>query len=214
MHGLWARDSEHVAVCGCVKCLSTHYAHVSPQVSNLATVSGFVLCVYINMWVIEGSETAIFLLSPLLLLLSQDHQLFRWLSDQQRYFPIVAAAVIFLVLSAVWHLGMRHSLESVGFLSVTIGEHEHAIANGQWIQAKNAAFLAAVLPQLYIFLRFLFNFKHRNEWLMFCLLPLPFPGMLLADIPTIRLLSVSALVCGIIQMYYTHELRKHGLRFI
>jgi hypothetical protein len=56
-------------------------------------VLAFALAVGINAVYFDAPHSSVFALCPLLLLLSQDNGLLSAFSDQQRYFPLVAASV-------------------------------------------------------------------------------------------------------------------------
>ena len=182
------------------------------QVCNLATVTGFLLSLVLNRLYLNGSDSAIFFLAPLLLLLTRDHLVFSWLTDQRRYFPLVGSAVVYLGGCGLWNVVFQQAWPNAAFVETSTTAH--SVPPDIWSTAKSVAMLVAILPQLGLFLKFLFDFKHQSEWLLLCLMPLSLPGVLLSDYSTIRLLSVSALLAAFVQLYYTHELRKHGLRFI
>ncbi len=75
---------------------------------------------------------AILVLAPVLLLLSQDPLLFRFLEDRRRYAPPAAAVTAYLAGTALWQLAGEAS--------------EMGLAGLQGYLAKNAACLLATLP--------------------------------------------------------------------
>jgi len=75
-----------------------------PCVGNIATLLGFVLSVSVNILFLGGSQTCIFFLAPLLVLLSQDHLYFTRLTYHNKHFPIIAATSLFLMFASLEHL--------------------------------------------------------------------------------------------------------------
>ncbi|KAF2288407.1 hypothetical protein GH714_007258 [Hevea brasiliensis] len=81
-----------------------------PAVGNVATIMCFAICLILNVNLTGGSNQAIFLLAPILLLLNQDTDFVAGFGDKQRYFPVAVAISAYLVLTAlysmwedVWH---------------------------------------------------------------------------------------------------------------
>uniref|UniRef100_A0A7S0HD59 Uncharacterized protein n=1 Tax=Hanusia phi TaxID=3032 RepID=A0A7S0HD59_9CRYP len=182
------------------------------SLGNISALLAFVLCMWLNLGYMNGNPASVFVLAPLLLLLSQDNGLFRSLSDKQRYFPVVAVSLAFLVSSAMFELLLR------GFL-----EKHHLIHRSKSIRmeltstiavAKNLAMLALTIPGHVMFAGFLWNFRHSRDFYWVILLPLNALPVILADLQAVRLLGVLGVVAGILQLFLSYRIRKFGLQFV
>lgn len=96
---------------------------------------------------VQGADEAIFVLAPVLLLLSQDALICRGLSAQRRYFPPFCAASLFLAASAASGAFGRFSARSQRSPLVD-GERV-----GPWYLLGSLLLTAATLPNHFYFLR-------------------------------------------------------------
>jgi hypothetical protein len=81
--------------------LSKHGLVWAPSAGNLFTLLAFTIGIALNSTLMDSRPEAVFMLAPLLLLLSQDPFLFRALGEQQRYAPPISAASGYLAISTL-----------------------------------------------------------------------------------------------------------------
>jgi hypothetical protein len=134
----------------------------APAVGNVCTLIAFAMAVSLNVYVSGGAPEAIFMLTPLLLLLSQDTLLLTGLQDKQRYFPPLLATTTYLALAALGAL-----------LSSPTGVGSQA--------AFLAAAVAASLPSHVVFLSWMWTQRPR-----------PTGGLVLALLLNVASLVVNA----------------------
>lgn len=72
-----------------------------PTLGNLLTLTAAVLGLALNMFLTSGSPEAVFMLAPLLLLLSADPLLLPGLAERKRYFPPAAAISSYLLVQCM-----------------------------------------------------------------------------------------------------------------
>ena len=97
---------------------------------------------------VQGTNEAIFVLAPVLLLLNQDPLLCRGLTPDRRYFPPVCAATLFLAANAAAAAIMKRSA-SLQPVPSAEGNEQLTL----WYLLRSLALLLATLPNLLIFLR-------------------------------------------------------------
>ena len=111
---------------------------------------------------VQGTNEAIFVLAPVLLLLNQDPLLCRGLTPERRYFPPVCATTLYLAANAVTAAIMKHSMSSQRGSSA---EADNRI--GTWYLIWSLTLVLATLPNLLIFLRVSLPAQNTGEELMF-----------------------------------------------
>lgn len=96
----------------------------------------------------QGADEAIFVLAPILLLLSQDPLLFRGLTERRRYFPPELCASAYLTVAAVSTALAKYNAAA---------ERSPFVVDdakfGAWFLAKNLGLLVATLPNHASFLQ-------------------------------------------------------------
>jgi len=168
-----------------------------PTAGNLCTLLAFAGCLVVNQTVTGGEPEAVLLLTPLLLLLSQDPVLLRGLTEQQRYFPPVLAATLYLAASAVAEtVGWGMRLGDVGF----------------W--ALNAGLLLIALPMHVVFLHHMWHQKPRPLSLLGALGPLCLVSLLATQLDAVRYLGGIGLVMGLLMFFNVRQLRQRGMKMI
>jgi len=183
-----------------------------PAIGNVATVVAFGCAVTINISYLGGSESSIFVLAPILLLLSQDNGLFRKLTDEHRYFPLVLVSVGFLILSAVFPLLLRDPLQRHHLIPRSTGPRPETASTLALM--KNLGLLLVTVPAHFLFCRFIWNFNHARDLYWVLLLPINLLPILLADLASIRLLAALAIAEGGLQLFLRDRIRRHGQRFV
>ena len=83
-----------------------------PVCGNAATVLSFLLALLLNLRYLEGTLYGVFALAPLLLLLSPGKTLFRNLTEDNRYAPVVDAVSFTCMVGAVFELSALWSADS------------------------------------------------------------------------------------------------------
>ena len=162
-------------------------------VANSCTICGLVLSVFLNVGYLNGSQTCIFPLSSLLLLLHPDRYLFSKLSTRNRYFPMIATISLYLICSALYWLFSRLLLTGLGsFL-------------------KNFLLLNLTIPTHYLIGIFVWNFgKAGNQLVWMLITPMNILSAMFSDIAEIQMLGVIGLVCGIVQFFISKEIQQFG----
>lgn len=106
----------------------------------------------------QGADEAIFVLAPILLLLSQDPLLFRGLTERRRYFPPVLCASAYLTIAAVSTVLVKFNAAA---------ERSPFVVDdakfGTWFLAKNLGLLIATLPNHASFLQVTHCLKVTRE---------------------------------------------------
>merc|ERR1712130_216385 len=128
---------------------------------NTVVILGYIVSVYFCLYSLNLSTFSLFLLSPLLLLLSTDHYLFKWLREENRYLPVVACCTLSL---------FAMSLYRIFYL---------AFIRQQWrlLLFKEVLFLLAALPSNYLFLLFLSAWKRQPAFWWMIVAPLNLIGL-------------------------------------
>ena len=89
-----------------------------------------------------------------------------------------------------------------------------ASAAGMLAIGKNLSLLAVALPGHAMFGRFLWSFKQARDLYLVLLLPLNVLPIVLADLPSIRLLALLAIAAGSLQLFLSSRIRRFGLQFV
>jgi hypothetical protein len=187
------------------------------RVNNGATVMGYAFAVLVHLLYFEGSEMAVFFLSPILLLHLQDTEApsHNGVSGgsgglkASRYFPVTTAMSSLLVGAVAIKILMARSLVPLHLLQAA----KVATWNGR-VTVQHLAMLAAVTPTHAGFNLYLFNRRRQNEVHIAMLMPLCILPILFAELPAMRLLGLYGLVGGSAHLYGMHRSKKEGLKMI
>ncbi|XP_068664695.1 uncharacterized protein [Aristolochia californica] len=176
-------------------------------VGNVSTILCFIICLILSINLTGGSNRAIFLLAPILLLLNQDMDLFAGFGDRQRYFPVSVAISGYLILTAlyrimeeVWHGDAGWGLEIGG--------------PGWFFAVKNAALLVLTLTNHILFNRFLWDYVKQTDAMLLLTMPLNLPSIIITDIITIRVLGLLGVIYSLVQYLVSRQIRIAGLKYI
>ena len=94
---------------------------------------------------------------------------------------------------------------------VCVGGHSAA----GWLSvARNLGLLAVAVPGHAMFGRFLWSFKQTRDLYWVLLLPLNVLPIVLADLPSIRLLALLSIAAGSLQLFLSSRIRRFGLQFV
>ena len=162
-----------------------------PAVGNVATVMCFAICLILNANLTGGSNRAILLLAPILLLLNQDSDFAAGFGDKQRYFPVVVIS-LYLVLTAlhsiwedVWHGNGGWGLD---------------IGGPDWFFAvKNVALLILTFPSHILFNRFVWSNTKQKDTSPLLTLPLNLPAIVITDVMKVKILGLLGVICSLVQ---------------
>jgi hypothetical protein len=200
------------------------------HLGNVATCMTLVHALVLNLVYLDtggSGETCILFLAPILLLLNQDTGLLQGLTDERRYFPIIAVTCAFLAFSAVNQIALHPFLEYMHWVPSSTASAAGAAAafhfgSGSgagfvfsWMSLlKNAVLLAATLPALWHFITFLWLQRNVGDFPLIFVLPINILPLALADLFSIQLLAVIAVVGVCFQLFALHQIRHHGMSII
>jgi len=177
------------------------------HVGNIACFVALLLAIFLNMQYFRGSDTSIFFLAPILLLLNRDNGAFRQLTPERRYFPLVAATCGFLIASVAYHVFVQQFATALGF---SLGDRPFS----WWFVSKNYLLLIAAVPSQFKFIQFLWALYHHNDFYLMCVAPLNFLPILLADLGSLKMLGAIGVVGSAVQLYMAHQIRRYGMQVI
>lgn len=151
----------------------------------------------------EGRDEAVFALAPTLLLLHQDSVFLRQLEDKRRYFIPCLAAAAYLYTMALMELS-RIVNEGTADPDVTIA----------LVVVQGLAATLCSVPNLTMFLVYLWRRRKQTEWLLLFSTPLNVLPVLFSDVHAARLLSAAALVGAGVQLVAMRRVRRRGAQLI
>lgn len=186
--------------------------HWIASVGNVCATLAFGLAVHINISYLEGNDSAVFCLVPLLLLLSRDNGLFSKLTDSKRYFPLVVVSLGYLTSSAVFQLVVRGALEKHSLIHKQAG-HRPEVASA-FAVLRNLFSLAVTIPGHWMFANFMWSFRHTRDIYWVLLLPLNFLPIFMSDLPSVRLLGALGIAEGCMQLFLSNRIKRHGMQFV
>lgn len=186
--------------------------HWIASVGNVSATLAFGLAAHINAAYLDGNDSAVFCLVPLLLLLSRDNGLFSKLTDSKRYFPLVVVSLGYLASSALFQLAIRDSLERHGLIHKHSGHRPETA--GAFAVVRNLLALAVTIPGHSMFASFMWNFKHTRDIYWVLLLPLNFLPIMVSDLPSVRLLGALGIAEGAMQLFLSNRIKRHGMQFV
>ncbi|XP_057530619.1 uncharacterized protein LOC130809034 [Amaranthus tricolor] len=178
-----------------------------PAVGNVATVLCFAICLILNVTLTGGSNRAIFLLAPILLLLNQDSDFVAGFGDKQRYFPVTIAISSYLVLTAlhsiweeIWHGNAGWGLE---------------IGGPDWFFAvKNVALLILTFPSHILFNQFVWSYVKQKDMAPLLTLPLNLPAIIITDVIKVKILGLLGVIYSLAQYLISRQQYISGLKYI
>ncbi|KMS99436.1 hypothetical protein BVRB_2g045560 [Beta vulgaris subsp. vulgaris] len=178
-----------------------------PAVGNVATVLCFAICLILNVNLTGGSNRAIFLLAPILLLLNQDSDFVAGFGDKQRYFPVVVVISSYLVLTAlhsiweeVWHGNAGWGLE---------------IGGPDWFfSVKNVALLILTFPSHILFNQFVWSYAKQKDMAPLLTLPLNLPAIIITDVIKVKILGLLGVIYSLAQYLISRQQYISGLKYI
>lgn len=172
----------------------------APCVSNICTGIAFLMALSLNVYVTGGSPEAIFMLAPLLLLLSQDPLLLPWLEDRLRYFPPALATTLFLTTTAISQAidDASIDLDASPFVSISMA----------------VVLVACALPSHIMFLRWLWIQKPMPGVAVLSCAPLNLIPLILAVGNVPRYLALLGLAVAFTQYFAMKHVRGIGIKII
>jgi hypothetical protein len=180
--------------------LATQQLAWAPTAGNALTLLAFSICVALNATLTGGQPEAIFMLAPLLLLLSQDALLLRGLGEQQRYAPPITAASLYLAASTL----VRIYLDGTGLSAVHLG-----------VSALRLVALVAAMPLHLLFLRFLWQQRPCPGVALLLLAPLcGVVPLVYSPYKETVYLALSGPVMALLQHMTTRHKRQVGMKVI
>ncbi|KAL7135244.1 hypothetical protein ABFS83_11G080400 [Erythranthe nasuta] len=178
-----------------------------PAVGNVATVMCFSICLILNVHLSGGSNSAIFFLAPVLLLLNQDSDFFAGFGDKQRYFPVTVAISAYLVLTALYSI-WEDVWHGNGGWGVDIGGPD-------WIFAvKNLALLVLTFPSHILFNSFVWSHTKQADSRPLLTIPLNLPSVIMTDLLKIKILGLLGAMYSVAQYLISRRQYFSGLKYI
>jgi hypothetical protein len=190
---------------------------------NLATLASFVAALYLQLAYRQGTALSVLALAPLLLLLNQEDATsgwglgwFRSLSADRKWWPVLAAAVASLGWMAVLDLFLRPLLAPWGLVAYpSPALRALGVSRSIWSCFKHAGLLFCTAPALHAVLAFLWDVRARASTLTLLLVaPINLLPLVCADLLSVQLLALLALVGVAVQAYAQHDIQRKGRRII
>ncbi|KAL6567915.1 hypothetical protein OROGR_001583 [Orobanche gracilis] len=178
-----------------------------PAVGNVATAMCFFICIILNVHLTGGSNRAIFILAPILLLLNQDLDFLAGFGDKQRYFPVSIAISVYLVLTSFYSIWEDIWHGNAGW-GVDIGGPD-------WIfGVKNLALLILTFPSQILFNSFVWSCTKQVDSRPLLSLPLNLPPIIMTDIIKIKILGLLGVIYSLAQYLLSRQQYLSGLKYI
>ena len=203
-----AHMTQHITPALLSRSAASAYPAWIPTAGNVAVLLCFSLSLFLSRQLSDSPDLPIFFISPMLLLLNSDGSFFRLLSNRQRYAPVHAAVVGYLVLSALVRI-LGHLLPVVSASMV------YVLQPTAWNVSKNLAALALAIPNHVLFSRFLWMWAqpHGGGALLLAT-PLNVPALLLTDIRAVRLLAAGGLAVAAAHYFIGQHVKRAGERIL
>lgn len=164
-------------------------------VGNLALVITFALSVVLNIYYLDGSESCIYLLSPLLLLFNRHWFLLDSLSEKNRYFPLVTGIFVLLLSRSVAHLLFDPMIP--------------------WsVIVTNFPLLCLTIPTQLLFIGFLITLRPRAGRYWILAAPLNLVTFFFTDLLSIQGLAVTGLLYSILYFVLARQIKTNGQRIL
>mmetsp|Transcript_6413 Transcript_6413/g.7364 ORF Transcript_6413/g.7364 Transcript_6413/m.7364 type:complete len:345 (-) Transcript_6413:173-1207(-) len=173
-----------------------------PVMGNVSVFVAMGLSLVLNLRLTEGSNTSIFALAPILLLLNEDILLLKGLGDKQRYFPLAVTVAVYLAMNSSIHL----------MEMVRQGQNQ-VLGFTHWtFTLKNTAAIVFTFPSHYLFSAFLWDGLRRSDMSLLCATPLNVPPLFLADVSGARWLAGVAIIEAVVQYFVSRHIHIAGLK--
>jgi len=176
-----------------------------PIAGNIATVTCFGAAMYASRCLAGNADGAVFLISPILLLLNQDPLFLRSLTMAKRYLPVSMCIAMYLVLNVCAHFYQQLIPRDLG--------RSRGITTGANSLLKDSICLLATLPSQAAFMYSLVNMTWRDRISSY-LVPLNLPVLFLADLQTIKIIAALGIGEFCLQQLARRQLQKIGMRVL
>ncbi|KAN0050928.1 hypothetical protein ACTA71_004229 [Dictyostelium dimigraforme] len=202
-------------------------------IGNWCCLISYILSIYIG-YLMNYSEKAVFILSPILLLLVTDKGwLKKLLNQSHRYFPMVISLSVFLAITSLLNLTVNSP--TINIITKNSWLYKYIGLDGSnslikiWWSLKNWLFFIWILPSIYNLNLYLYkqneklnigggksgsNNKIKFSFSLFFFLPTSILSSLFSDIVPIQLLSLITLIGLTIQKYKTLKIENKGNQLI
>eukprot|EP00697_Spironema_sp_BW2_P003265 gnl/Spiro4/14353_TR7727_c0_g1_i1.p1 gnl/Spiro4/14353_TR7727_c0_g1~~gnl/Spiro4/14353_TR7727_c0_g1_i1.p1 ORF type:complete len:1154 (+),score=419.57 gnl/Spiro4/14353_TR7727_c0_g1_i1:64-3462(+) len=186
-------------------------------VCNAATLAGFFFAALCSLH-LGCSETSVFLLSPVLLMLTPcSVGPFTLLTDSNRYFPIVFVNAAFLTLTVLFNLGvavLSRNMPVSDVFAFAVNTSTSSALGEMSLVVKNMVLLVAVWPSVGLFCKFLGTLTPQNTYWLLLSMPLALVALIFADLLAVQILGVMGLVGSVVAIKSSWSILDYGLRFI
>lgn len=177
------------SVMGVIQALAEQGLGWAPTIGNVAVICAFVAGLLVNAS-LSGAPEAVFMLAPVLLMLSQDPLVCWGVTSRQRYVPPVLAVSGYLILASF--LGIQGMLAG----SEVLAALEHL------------ALLACAAPMHALFVGHLWSYRWQRAWFVLLLVPLNALAMMLTDIEALWHLAATALLQSPVLYFSIQHIRQ------
>ncbi|KAK9785342.1 hypothetical protein WJX73_005937 [Symbiochloris irregularis] len=184
-----------------------------PATGNATTLLCLGLCLWLNATMLEGSDEAVLVLAPLLLLLNHSPATVSVPAHQhRRYAPCVAAVALYLAGSCLWQLSER-----TGWALDPLRPKESGIGI-PWddfiIILRDLMALVLVLPHHALFLQFLWSQSKMPPITLLALAPLSALGGLMTAVSAVQWLAGLGLGAAVTQYLAMRHISHQAQKFI
>lgn len=176
-----------------------------PLAGNIATAICFGTSMQASYSLVGNADGAVFLISPILLMLNQDALFLRSLTMAKRYLPVSLSIAAYLVLNIVTQLYQQMTAQDA-----EVGASSPVVSSNL---LKDCICLLATLPTHVAFTYSLVNMTWRDRVSAF-LVPLNLPVLFLADLQTIKILAAFGIGEFCLQLLAKRQLRKIGMHVL
>ncbi|KAG2447194.1 hypothetical protein HYH02_007936 [Chlamydomonas schloesseri] len=180
-----------------------------PTLGNLLTLTAVALGVALNGFLNGGvgAPEGIFMLAPILLLLSQDPLILPGLTERQRYCPPFMAVSAYLLGSGV--------LVAVGDVLTASGAVAASGLPPALYLAKDLGLAALAVPHHVVFLMYLWTLRPKPWGLPLLLLaPVCLLSLAMADVPALRFFGAVGALAAVMQYFSMKHVRHVGMKVI
>uniref|UniRef100_A0A7S3R236 Uncharacterized protein n=1 Tax=Dunaliella tertiolecta TaxID=3047 RepID=A0A7S3R236_DUNTE len=214
-------DSSGGGACGLLVQRLKHNGLVwLPTVGNILTLVAFGLCVFLNASITGGAPEAIFMMAPLLLMLSQDPLLLPGLTAPRRYFVPTVAVCAYLALTATT-LAAHSSTRPNELLTGGPAGGSHAfvplLPSGRKVWAavvQEVVLVALTLPSQATLLTYLWTQKAVPVMTLLVWAPLNLLPLLLSSQPAAQYLSGLCLISAVAQFFSMRHQKHVGSKVV
>ncbi|KAG2493679.1 hypothetical protein HYH03_008193 [Edaphochlamys debaryana] len=180
-----------------------------PSLGNILTITALALGLALNCFLNGGMGVpeGIFMLAPILLLLSQDPIILPGLTERQRYCPPMGAISLYLLASGV--------IQAITDILTPNGPAAQAGLPPALYLAKELGLAALAVPHHVLFLQYLWTLMPRRWGLPLlvaapvCILP-----TVMCDVPALRFFGAVGAVVAVLQYFSMKHVRHVGMKVI